>query len=546
MLSLYRRNGWRQRTALASDHQSFQGTGLAMLRVRKVGPVVIAALLTASCGSGQHSTHVSGAATVHPSQADAQQSGETGADKPERGKLFHPETPNNAKFNLLKAQANAAAKARSGRVSSHSPTTSPAPTLILNKAGVHDAAGWYPTDANGARGGTRYVEVINNTVGFYSASLGLVATDTTFNLTGTTSTYVGDPEIIFDQASKKFFYVLIDQDAAGNWRLDYGFSKTASPSSTNDFCHYQMPTSGTSLTDYPRLGATRDFLLIGENNYAGGSSYTGSSVYWATKPAAADLTTCPPAPTNGQATGFQFTPVPAHQTDPSSVGYILSSVWSGGSSLTKYTVTKSAAGTPVFSGGTSVPVTSYSIPANADQPGTTDMLSTNDARLYQVLQSWDNGAAVLWTSHTIFGGNGAAARWYEISTSGTVLQSGTIADANLDYYYPTISSDRAYKSKTSKGFGQNMVIGFNQSSSTTSVGVDVASEQGRTGVSPVIVASAGDGTHISCGGTCRWGDRSSAHPGLSAVLTNPTGRVWLSQSIVAADGYNTRNLQVAP
>jgi hypothetical protein len=202
----------------------------------------------------------------------------------------------------------------------------------------------------------------------------------------------------------------------------------------------------------------------------------------------------------------------------------------------------------VFSAPSTVPVDGYSMPADSDQPGTTDQLSTNDNRLYQVVQSIDptTGASVLWTSHTIFGGNGAAARWYEIATNGSVVQSGTVADPNLDYYYPTIASDRAYHSATAKAYGQNMVIGFNQSSTTSSVGVDVASQRGTAGLSPVVVATPGDGTAIICGGTCRWGDRSSATAGLSASLTLPTGRVWLSQSIVSNGRYYTRNLQVSP
>jgi hypothetical protein len=493
-----------------------------------------------STGHANHAAHQVGASKREVHVVDA-------GEKPGKGdKKAEVETPDDVKYKKLKADANAKAKTAKG-VSSRSagPLTSSAPTLVLNKPGVADP-GWYPTDANGARGGNRYVEVINNTVGYYSANLGLVTTGTTFDLAGTTSGYVGDPEVIYDPGSNKFFYTMIDQDASGSWRLDYGFSKSSSPSSAADFCHYFMPSSGTTLPDYPRLGASKSFLMIGTNNYANGSNYVDSSVYWATKPTTTALTTCPDAPTNGRATGFQFTPVPSHQTDPVATGYILSSSWSGGSSLVMYKVTRSAAGAPVFSAGTSIPVNAYSIAADADQPGTTDQLSTDDARLFEVVQSFDNGVGVLWTAHNIYGGDGSAARCYEISTTGSVLQQGTVTNPSLDYYYPTISSDRAFVSSTKKGFGSNMVMGFNQSSSTVGVGIDLVSEQGRTGLSPVVVATPGDGSHISCGGTCRWGDRSSANPSLSAPLTNTTGRVWLSQSIVQGGSYGTRNLQVAP
>src|SRR5207248_340135 len=79
-----------------------------------------------------------------------------------------------------------------------------------------------------------------------------------------------------------------------------GASKTDSPSSTSDFCKYDVDFGyGADLPDYPKLGDTKDFLLVGANIYAGGFFFDRADVMWATKPAAGTITTCPAAGASG-------------------------------------------------------------------------------------------------------------------------------------------------------------------------------------------------------------------------------------------------------
>lgn len=462
--------------------------------------------------------------------------------KPGKDKKFNAETPDNALFARLKAQAG-----KKGKLPGTNGTgaVSPNPTIINNYTGINDP-NWYPPDWNGATGPSRYVEVINNRIGFYNGSAGLLSSATTFQMAATSDGYVGDPEINYDPATKKFYYALMDQDSSGNWFIDYGFSKIQKPSSVADFCHYQQGY-GTDEPDYPRLGGTKDFILIGVNIYAGGSSYTGSRVQWARKPSAGSLTTCPTGFATGVQGGYSFTPVPSHQTDPSSTGYILASVWSGGSTISKQKVTKSSTGTPVFSTFTSYSVTPYTMPADAPQPGTTDLLNTSDSRLYQVVQSYDPrlSATVLWTSLTTFAGAGSGVEWFELKAGGGVAQQGVLSDSSRYVFNGTNSSDRAYTNATTTAYGSNMGIDVTTSSSSQYPSMAVATKRGTSSLSPLVTVVAGTGA-ITCGGTCRWGDRSSAHASVATSTSLTTGRIYFSNGWASPGTYQSRNVQVAP
>lgn len=472
-----------------------------------------------------------------PAAIDAHDNG----DKSGHSKLFVPEEPDNALFAKLKDEAKK--KPRLPGTGSSSP--SPTPTILKQTVGISDP-GWSPPDWNGAAGTSRYIEVINNRVGFYNTTdFSLVSEDTTFALAATMDAYVSDPEIVYDPASKKFYYAMMDMDSSGSWFIDYGFSKTAAPNSVADFCHYSY-AYGATEPDYPRLGGTKDFILIGTNNFTS-SGYANSSVQWAKKPSSASLTSCPTSLTAGVHGGEPFTPVPAHQTDPSSAGFIVASVWYGGSTLSLQKVTKnSKTGLPVFGAAKTISVAPYNLPDDAPQPGTSDMLSTLDSRLYEAVQSFDPrlGTAVIWTANTVFAGAGSGVQFYELGTSGSVAQQGVISDSSRYVFNGTVSSDRAYTSGKKKAYGSNMGATFTTSSATSYPSMLVATKRGLSGLSPFVQTAAGTAA-ITCGGTCRWGDRSSANPGLAAPTNGTTGRLWLTNGW-SNGGYQSENVQLTP
>ena len=286
-------------------------------------------------------------------------------------------------------------------------------------------------------------------------------------------------------------------------------------------------------------------MVIGVNVFSP-LTFTGSDIIAVTKPAAG--TTCPSPASFGvtvkadvkNANGTAaFTPVPANQTDTSALGWVVARPASVPANfLTVYRITRDATtGAAVISNGSSVPVPSYSIPANAPQGGSSELIDTSDTRNTQAVSAVDplhNNRVGLWTQHTtaVVGGGGAEVRWYEIDpVSRTLLQRGKVTNASLFSFNGAISPDRKVLGAT-KAFGGNMVMNFNTSSATTFPRIKVVSKVGAAAQSAplVVVSSAGPGNDFTCppgnSDACRWGDYAAATPDPAASATAATGVVF--------------------
>jgi hypothetical protein len=139
----------------------------------------------------------------------------------------------------------------------------------------------------------------------------------------------------------------------------------------------------------------------------------------------------------------------------------------------------------------------------------------------------------LWTQHTVSGGAGAQVRWYEIDpAAGSVLRSGKVSSGSLFSFNGAISPDRVVNG-ASTAFGQNMVLGFNTSSSSTFPTIKMVSKiADDPQSSPVTVKrSPGFDVDFGCPGAsaeCRWGDYAAATPDPGASTVGTSGTVWLT------------------
>src|SRR5205823_14829147 len=126
--------------------------------------------------------------------------------------------------------------------------------------------------------------------GIYDRAGTLLAEDSLDGLTGHPLFDLTDPQIIWDPATQHFYYVVLD--FADN-TLAWGFSKNDSPSSNRgEWCRYTADFGyGSSIPDYPKLGDTADFLLVGVNVFK--ANYVQSDVDWIAKPPPGPVTTCP-------------------------------------------------------------------------------------------------------------------------------------------------------------------------------------------------------------------------------------------------------------
>jgi hypothetical protein len=174
---------------------------------------------------------------------------------------------------------------------------------------------------------------------------------------------------------------------------------------------------------------------------------------------------------------------------------------------------------------TTLTVPPYHVPINPPQPDGLSNLDNGDTRFSATVYRVGD---VLYAVHGTEVDTRAALQWFLINaTNLSVIQTGTIADANLDLYYPSIAANAA----------GTVVIACNGSSTNTFVSAyAVVGEivNGSLAFGDLLLLKAGldnyqnpDPTDPS--GTSRWGD-------YSATSVDPTApnRFWTIQTYASA------------
>jgi hypothetical protein len=434
-----------------------------------------------------------------------------------------------------------------------------APTAGATWNGLSDST-VTPPDPNGAIGPNSYVEIINLKVAIYNRTGGAIASANLSTLTGHSQFNLSDPMVLWDPDTQRFYYNVWDVSQA---TMAWGFSKNNNPTTIpGSWCNFTANFGYTTseFPDYPKLGQTKNFLLIGVNHYPSLSSQHAdrSDVLWIDKPqGSAPITTCPPASSfkTGKFTNLRnqdgtqaFTPVPAIQVDPSSQGFIVTSsdiecpdLCGTGTLITVQVVRPSPTDPTVPQmavRGHSITVAPYQPPAtDAPQKNSSNTLDTLDGRLEHAISAVDPTIAkmVVWTGHSVnSGGNRTEFRWYEIlptpTSSPSLVQSGVVSDPSLYVFNGALSPDRTC-TLTQCAHGDAIVIGFTTSSSTTFASNKMVSKIGSAAQSPFVLvhASTVADKDFSCS-PCRWGDYGGATPDPAAsLLTAAHGEVWLTQ-----------------
>jgi hypothetical protein len=198
------------------------------------------------------------------------------------------EVPDEAAYEKQKERANAKAQAKrsSGGEYTSSLATPTTQNVLSSFEGVSSTTP--RSDSNGAIGPSQYIEVTNAGFAIYDRSSSTPTSQGTLRALTSQGGNIFDPMVIWDLDTNRFYYTTADTESSIDKRIDFGFSKTSTPSSAADFCQYTI-SLGSIHADYPRLGDTKDFLLVGTNNSNG--SYIGSNLYSITKPPSGS--TCP-------------------------------------------------------------------------------------------------------------------------------------------------------------------------------------------------------------------------------------------------------------
>ena len=424
----------------------------------------------------------------------ARLSGRGGLDPGLYGRRGHV-VPDPEAFKDAKARASAELARRREGSATGGPVlegATPAATLLRAWQGVDDP-GFTPSDSTGAVGPTRYIELVNQRFAIYDRT-----NDTPLDsgplseLTGRDSPKLYDPQIMWDPDTSRFYYAMLQGDhelGSLKWHhLLVGFSMTDTPNTSSDFCQYSI-NYGRDLPDYPKLGDTRDFLLLGVNAFSEDGIYRPDIVA-ITKPAAGSscpfgsslMVTVRQGLMNEDGTSAA-TPVPANQTDGDPIGWIVGTSSSlAGDFISVFKVSTNEDGTPdIAATGASVSVPAYDVPADAVQAGSDFLIETHDGRLTQAVSAVDPriGSVAIWTQHTVRGPFGAEIEWLEIDPDAlSVLQTGRIRFRDTFIFNGAISPDRVVNGPN-RAFGSNMVLTFNASSATRTVGIWMVSKIGE-------------------------------------------------------------------
>jgi hypothetical protein len=414
--------------------------------------------------------------------------------------------------------------------------------------GIQSAA--LPADPNGAVGPRHFVEFINGTFAVYNRTNGQSVqrkSDIKFwsdaGLIISPDSGVSDPRIIYDPISQRWFASEVDYDAAapsGDPTLEandflLAVSATSDPAGSWKGFMFQADPDNGYFADFPTLGLDADGVFLAGDFYFGSDNPVGPGLVSVPK---ADLLASTPAITNRTWFGVMDYSVrgqvlqPAICLDGSSGGNILAMGDIGTdsyphSNLVSFVVQNAAGPAATLTASTSITVNPYVVPENPDlglplftavQPDGTATLQANDARFSAKVYGV---GGVLHAVHSTELNGRIAIRWYRIqAATHTLLESGTLADASLDLYFPSIAANT----------NGTVVIGYNASGSGTYIGCYAIAGLTVNGVTtfgdPILLQSGAASYHdlyeeLELATQSRWGD-------YSALSIDPTdaSRFW--------------------
>jgi len=374
--------------------------------------------------------------------------------------------------------AKSAASAGPGRLSP--------PGISASFAGLSSADNPYavvPPDPQLAVGPSHIIEMVNVTGAVYNKSGVLLSAFSLASLFNTPSGYPNfDPKVIYDAASGRFFaaYVSLCDNVSGlcvndEGRLHFAVSTTSNPL---DAWNTYSTFLANDFQDYPGIGVTDDKVTISYNRFDidgppgvispgcnGTTGYCGVQTLVIQK---SDLLTGSPSPATflTAPNTTHFTVRPAH-----SLGAVTTQYMGSGSTSTfhiwQVTGTPTAANVVVSDVAHPGIGTLLSAP-DAQQAGTSELISTNDSRILEAV--WRNDR--MWVSATAAcnpvgdSTTRSCVKLIEVNTStNAVVQDFLFGGVGLYFYFPAIRADASgnvhvvYTRSSASEFAQVRVAG---------------------------------------------------------------------------------------
>ncbi len=364
--------------------------------------------------------------------------------------------------------------------------------VVLGEEGSYS----FPPDTHGAIGPSHYVSVVNSNFEVYNRETGAeIASSSLEAFFPAMNPGGGDPRVIFDQWSQRWIIIATDFDY-GAEKIHLAVSYTSSPTFPGFYKTSFTPQGGADAgtwVDYPTLGVDENGIYIGA--FMVGNSMTIFAIDKAPLVSG--------SPSLGTITAWRSLQwegalQPAHTYDSGVGEHVVSRT----SSLSQLRIRRidPPLTAPTLTQLGFVSIGSNGVAPNAPALGSTTVVDTGgDARL--MMSVFRNGC--LWTTHCISQSGRAAVDWYQVDVNPlSLVQSGTIYDSGMYYYYPSLMVNS----------NDDMVIGFSGSNATQFIGAYYA---GRKGTDPLGETSApvqyraGSAPYTAVfNGQNRWGDYS--------------------------------------
>jgi hypothetical protein len=299
------------------------------------------------------------------------------------------------------------------------------------------SGGWIPPDVQLGTGPSYVVEFVNNAGEIWTKSGQSVNSFSLNNFFLTSASYYGDPKILYDLVSGRWFATL---SIFYSGVVDLAVSASSDP--TGSWNVYSIPFPGGHCSDQPILGVSNDKVAISVNDFSTScGSFIGAEYDILNK---GDLLSGVSIHYSDFGPFFsEFSVHPVQSLSSTSTLYMVSDIWYGGSALYLFAVS----GVPPSTVAVSV-ITLSIIPTNFPpggvQPGSSSTINVDDGRVLDA--AWFRGS--LWLSLTDAcqpAGDSSVrscARLIEVNTgSDFVSQDFDIGSSQTYLFYPALRID---------------------------------------------------------------------------------------------------------
>lgn len=310
--------------------------------------------------------------------------------------------------------------------------------------------GFNPPDPIVAAGPDQVVAVVNTTLSVYTkAGQRRLATGFRqwFSALNTRAAYFFDPKVLYDQYSGHFIFLCLGGGSGHSWVF---FSVSRTKDATGEWALWALDmqlnnqTAARLFADFPGLGINPQGIYITANMFDGQDRFRYSKLRILKKSQVysfGNVTWRDFVNLKDAANKIAINVQPVHSFGDTPVEYLVETDAVGGNALTLWTLMN-----PVTAPALQrrrVTVSDYHVPPPAAQKGGGVPINTGDAGVLNAV--YRDGS--IYTSHNIAhnwgSGTVSAIRYYQLSTTGIVLQEITYGRDGLNYFYPVVMPDSA-------------------------------------------------------------------------------------------------------